>query len=76
MSSGPDDQPSSENSIVKITLDEGSFLRRRPEVEHEREVALFDLLEKNHFELVGDDAALAQLEAEHPSGAASLEMHD
>lgn len=36
-------------SIVKIQLDEKSFLRRRPEVEHEREVALFDLLEENVF---------------------------
>ncbi len=45
-----------QNSIIKIALDEGSFLRRRPEVEHEREVALFDLLERNKFELVGDDA--------------------
>jgi uncharacterized protein (UPF0262 family) len=38
-------------SIVKIQLDEKSFLRRRPEVEHEREVALFDLLEENVFVL-------------------------
>lgn len=36
-------------SIVNIQLDERSFLRRRPEVEHEREVALFDLLEENTF---------------------------
>ncbi len=41
-------------SIVKIQLDEKSFLRRRPEVEHEREVALFDLLEENVFELKGE----------------------
>src|SRR4051812_18516875 len=41
-------------SIVKIQLDEKSFLRRRPEVEHEREVALFDLLEENMFVLKGE----------------------
>lgn len=41
-------------SIVKLTLDERSFLRRRPEVEHEREVAIFDLLEENTFRLNGD----------------------
>ena len=66
MSPGPDDDrasvrngspaPATTNSIVKITLDEESFLRRRPEVEHEREVALFDFLEQNHFELIDDDA--------------------
>lgn len=44
----------SQNSIVRMTLDENTFLRRRPEVEHEREVALFDLLEKNSFELTGE----------------------
>lgn len=41
-------------SIVRIQLDERSFLRRRPEVEHEREVALFDLLEENLFCLKGE----------------------
>ncbi|NKB44174.1 MAG: UPF0262 family protein [Alphaproteobacteria bacterium] len=45
-----------ENSILKVSLDEDSFLRRRPEVEHERAVALFDLLESNHFELSGEGA--------------------
>lgn len=41
-------------SIIRIELDERSFLRRRPEVEHEREVALFDLLEENTFTLKGE----------------------
>src|SRR5688572_2152891 len=40
--------------IVHIQLDEKSFHRRRPEVEHEREIALFDLLEENVFELKGE----------------------
>ena len=44
------------NSILKMTLDEDSFLRRRPEIENERAVALFDLLESNHFELSGEGA--------------------
>lgn len=38
---------------MRVELDERSFLRRRPEVEHEREVALFDLLEENTFILKG-----------------------
>lgn len=37
--------------IVNITLDEQSVVRRSPEVEHERRVAIFDLLESNHFAL-------------------------
>ena len=39
--------------IVDIVLDEQSVARRSPEVEHERAVALFDLLEANDFSLVG-----------------------
>ena len=35
--------------IVKVTLDEKTVVRRSPEVEHERAVAIFDLIEENHF---------------------------
>src|SRR4030095_15400083 len=39
--------------IIDIVLDEESVARRAPEVEHERAVALFDLLEEHDFALVG-----------------------
>lgn len=39
--------------LVGITLDERVFVRRRPEVEHERAVAIFDLLEDNRFAVPG-----------------------
>ena len=42
--------------ICKVTLDERTVVRRSPEVEHERAVAIFDLIEENHFAPVGDDA--------------------
>ena len=38
--------------IIDIVLDEQSVARRSPEVEHERAVALFDLIEDNDFYLV------------------------
>ena len=41
--------------IVDIVLDEQSVARRAPEVEHERAVALFDLIEENDFRLVGGE---------------------
>jgi uncharacterized protein (UPF0262 family) len=41
--------------IVDIVLDEKSVARRTPEVEHERAVALFDLLEENDFAVVGGE---------------------
>lgn len=40
--------------IVNITLDERTVVRRSPDVEHERAVAIYDLLEENHFAPVGD----------------------
>jgi uncharacterized protein (UPF0262 family) len=43
--------------VVKITLDEASIARRGPDIDHERAVAIFDLVEQNHFnprEAAGD----------------------
>ena len=37
--------------IAEIALDESSVVRWNPKIEHERDVALFDLLECNHFAL-------------------------
>ena len=51
----PPSSPSA-SSIIDIALDERSVARRSPEVEHERAVALFDLMEENHFVLVGGEA--------------------
>ena len=39
--------------IIRISLDERTVIRRNPEVEHERAVAMYDLLEGNYFEPVG-----------------------
>ena len=40
--------------IVEIELDEKSVVRWNPQIEHERNVAIFDLLECNRFRLRGD----------------------
>jgi len=40
--------------IVKVALDEKTVVRRSPEVEHERAVAIFDLIEENRFAPVGE----------------------
>ncbi len=40
--------------IVNVTLDEKSIERRNADIEHERAVAIYDLLENNHFAPVGD----------------------
>mgnify|MGYP006196000321 CR=1 FL=1 len=41
--------------IIDIELDERSILRRNPDIEHERRVAIFDLLEGNSFTANGHD---------------------
>jgi uncharacterized protein (UPF0262 family) len=41
--------------IVSLNLDEGTVVRRSPEVEHERAVAIYDLLEDNRFAPLGHD---------------------
>ena len=46
---------SEKQRIVNILLDEKSLVRRAAHVEHERKVAVYDLLEDNHFAPVGDD---------------------
>ena len=41
--------------ISVLNLDEKTVMRRSPEVEHERAVAIFDILEDNRFAPVGHD---------------------
>jgi uncharacterized protein (UPF0262 family) len=43
----------SEQRIVNITLDERTVVRRNADIEHERAVAIFDLLEENCFAVQG-----------------------
>ena len=40
---------SEDHRIVDIVLDERTVVRRNADIEHERKVAIFDLLENNHF---------------------------
>ena len=49
MSDAPAD--TSCDRIIALALDEASIVRWGPEVEHERDVAVFDLLESNSFRL-------------------------
>src|SRR5438874_12399464 len=40
--------------LIAVTLDEASIGRSGPDVEHERAVAIYDLLEENLFAPVGE----------------------
>ena len=50
---GGADKPEETSRLVEITLDEKSVGRKSSDVEHERKVAIFDLLEDNVFALEG-----------------------
>src|SRR5262249_55230267 len=41
------EKPDPKQRLVKVTLDEGSIGRSSPDIEHERAVAIYDLLEDN-----------------------------
>jgi len=41
--------------LVSITLDEQSIAPSSSNIEHERKVAIYDILDSNHFELDGHD---------------------
>jgi uncharacterized protein (UPF0262 family) len=41
--------------IIDIELDAGTILRRNEDIERERRVAIFDLLESNRFQPAGQD---------------------
>jgi uncharacterized protein (UPF0262 family) len=45
-------EPPPTQRLVKVTLDESSIGRSSPDIEHERAVAIYDLLEDNSFQPV------------------------
>ncbi len=51
----PPEQDDSNNRIVAVTLDEESIGRSGPDIEHERAIAIYDLIEQNLFAPDGAD---------------------
>jgi uncharacterized protein (UPF0262 family) len=47
--------PGSRHRLARLALDPASVKRGNANIEHEREVAIFDILEANEFELLGRD---------------------
>lgn len=52
---GGSEQKQTASRLVEVTLDETSIRRTTPDVDHERKVAIFDLLEDNFFRLEESD---------------------
>src|SRR6266404_6707162 len=51
----PPPEEDSHNRIVAVTLDEESIGRSGPDIEHERAIAIYDLVEQNLFAPEGAD---------------------
>ena len=49
MSDSPSAENDTNNRIVAVTLDEESIGRSGPDIEHERAIAIYDLIEENLF---------------------------
>ena len=60
--------------LIAVTLDPSSIGRARPEVEHERAVAIYDLLEENRLEVVGHDGGPYRLILSMIDGRLVLEV--
>jgi uncharacterized protein (UPF0262 family) len=60
--------------IAGITLDEHTVVRRSPDIEHERAVAIFDLLEENHFAPVSGVAGPYHLHLSIEENRLNIEM--
>ncbi len=52
----PPHKQDSKSRIVAVTLDEESIGRSGPDIEHERAIAIYDLVEQNLFQPEGDHA--------------------
>ncbi len=64
-----------EPRIIDIELDERSILRRNADIEQERRIAIFDLLENNRFSPAGHDGPFrVRLAVEE--GRLAIELHD
>jgi uncharacterized protein (UPF0262 family) len=71
-----DDKPASPATrITDIQLDERSIARNTPEVEHERKVAIFDLLENNSFALDGGAQGPYRLKLSITENRLCFEIH-
>ena len=64
-----------ESRIIDIELDERSILRRNADIEHERRVAIFDLLEGNCFDPSGHDGPF-RVKLRVEENRLAIDLHD
>ena len=74
MTKPPQDEDS-QNRIVAVTLDEESIGRSGPDIEHERAIAIYDLIEQNLFAPEAHHKAL-ELTRTHAADVEYWPTHD
>jgi len=67
---------SDQQRIARITLDERTVIRRSADIEHERRVAIFDLLEGNSFRPIGDFVGPYHVLMGMEENRLALDIHD
>mgnify|MGYP003965225087 FL=1 len=67
---------SEQQRIARITLDERTVIRRSADIEHERRVAIFDLLEGNSFRPIGEFEGPYQVLMGMEETRLALDIHD
>ncbi len=76
LSAAEDATQDSRKRIVRIDLDERTVLSRSPEVEQERAVAIYDLLEENSFYPVEDEGGPYHLRLSVQDGRLVFDVRD
>ncbi|MFM8702054.1 MAG: UPF0262 family protein [Hyphomicrobiales bacterium] len=66
----------STSRLMSVTLDEASIGRGTPEQEHERTIAIYDLIEENLFAVPGHSAELYSLHISLVSNRLVLDVRD
>jgi uncharacterized protein (UPF0262 family) len=69
-------EPKPNDRLVSVTLDEASIGRSTADKEHERQIAIYDLLEENCFSLPGQDAGPYALKIALQDAKLALEVGD
>lgn len=62
--------------LIAVTLDEASISKSTADVEHERQAAIFDLIEENQFDPVGYEGGKFKLKISMHEKRLALEIND
>lgn len=71
-----DSEPRPGARLIEVALDEASIARSTPDVEHERAVAIYDLIEENVFEPTGHGGGPYKLRISMVDNRLVLEISD